>query len=78
MRDVVGLYLASPERAVVLGADEGSQSQALDRPARSLPTLPGTPARANHDHRRVGTSSLDTRGRTTGKPRARRRGSPAR
>ena len=45
VRDVVGLYLAPPERAVVLCVDEKSQIQALDRTAPILPMLPGTPAR---------------------------------
>jgi transposase len=58
VRDVVGLYLAPPERAVVLCVDEKSQIQALDRTAPILPMLPGTPARATHDYRRAGTSSL--------------------
>lgn len=58
VRDVVGLYLAPPERAVVLCVDEKSQIQALDRTAPILPMLPGTPARATHDYRRSGTSSL--------------------
>jgi transposase len=58
VRDVVGLYLAPPERAVVLCVDEKSQIQALDRTAPILPMLPGTPERATHDYRRAGTSSL--------------------
>src|SRR4051812_879891 len=58
VRDVVGLYLAPPERAVVLCVDEKSQIQALDRTAPILPVLPGTPARATHDYKRSGTSSL--------------------
>ncbi len=58
VRDVVGLYLAPPERAVVLCVDEKSQIQALDRTAPMLPMLPGTPARATHDYKRSGTSSL--------------------
>jgi transposase len=58
VRDVVGLYLAPPERAVVLCVDEKSQIQALDRTAPILPMLPGTPARATHDYKRAGTSSL--------------------
>jgi transposase len=57
-RDVVGLYLNPPERAVVLCVDEKSQIQALDRTAPILPMLPGTPARASHDYKRAGTSSL--------------------
>ena len=43
VRDVVGLYLDPPERAVVLCVDEKSQIQALDRTAPILPMLPGTP-----------------------------------
>jgi transposase len=58
VRDVVGLYLAPPERAVVLCVDEKSQIQALDRTAPILPMLPGTPERATHDYKRAGTSSL--------------------
>ena len=58
VRDVVGLYLNPPERAVVLCVDEKSQIQALDRSAPILPMLPGTPERATHDYRRHGTSSL--------------------
>ena len=58
VRDVVGLYLDPPERAVVLCVDEKSQIQALDRTAPMLPMLPGTPARASHDYVRAGTSSL--------------------
>ena len=57
VRDVVGLYLDPPERAVVLCVDEKSQIQALDRTAPILPMLPGTP-RATHDYKRSGTSSL--------------------
>jgi transposase len=58
VRDVVGLYLDPPERAVVLCVDEKSQIQALDRTAPILPMLPGTPERATHDYKRWGTSSL--------------------
>jgi transposase len=58
VRDVVGLYLNPPERAVVLCVDEKSQIHALDRTAPILPMLPGTPERATHDYRRAGTSSL--------------------
>jgi hypothetical protein len=58
VRDVVGLYLDPPERAVVLCVDEKSQIQALDRTAPILPMLPGTPQRATHDYKRSGTSSL--------------------
>jgi transposase len=58
VRDVVGLYLDPPERAVVLCVDEKSQIQALDRTAPIFPMLPGSPARATHDYKRAGTSSL--------------------
>jgi len=58
VRDVVGLYLNPPERAVVLCVDEKSQIQALDRSTPILPMLPGTPERATHDYKRSGTSSL--------------------
>ena len=58
VHDVVGLYLDPPERAVVLCVDEKSQIQALDRTAPIFPMMPGTPARASHDFKRAGTSSL--------------------
>jgi transposase len=58
VRDVVGLYLNPPERAVVLCVDEKSQIQALDRTAPILPMRPGVPERATHDYKRYGTSSL--------------------
>jgi transposase len=58
VRDVVGLYLDPPEAAVVLCVDEKSQIQALDRTAPIFPMMPGTPARATHDYKRAGTSSL--------------------
>ena len=58
VKDVVGLYLNPPERAVVLCVDEKSQIQALDRTAPILPMLPGVPERATHDYKRSGTSSL--------------------
>src|SRR3954447_1812879 len=58
VRDVVGLYLNPPERAVVPCVDEKSQIQALDRTAPILPMLPGTPERPTHDDKRAGTSSL--------------------
>jgi transposase len=58
VRDVVGLYLNPPERAVVLCVDEKSQIQALDRTAPILPMRPGLPERQTHDYKRHGTSSL--------------------
>jgi transposase len=58
VRDVVGLYLAPPENALVLAVDEKSQMQALDRTAPILPMMPGTPARMTHTYVRHGTTSL--------------------
>ena len=58
VRDIVGVYLDPPERAVVLCVDEKSQIQALDRTQLTLPMLPGTPARATHDYRRYGAATL--------------------
>jgi transposase len=58
VRDVVGLYMAPPENALVLCVDEKSQIQALDRTAPCLPMLPTTPARRTHDYVRNGTTSL--------------------
>jgi transposase len=58
VRDVVGLYLDPPERALVLCLDEKTQIQALNRTQPVFPMLPGAPARASHDYLRHGTSSL--------------------
>jgi transposase len=58
VRDVVGLYLNPPERALVLCVDEKTQIQALNRTQPVFPMLPGTPKRASHDYVRHGTSSL--------------------
>jgi transposase len=58
IRDVVGLYLNPPERAVVLSIDEKSQIQALDRTAPILPLRPGLPEKATHDYVRHGTTTL--------------------
>jgi transposase len=58
VRDVVGLYLNPPERALVLCVDEKTQIQALNRTQPVFPMLPGAPARASHDYVRHGTSSL--------------------
>src|SRR3954452_14695962 len=58
VRDVVGLYLNPPERAVVLCVDEKSQIQARARTQPILPMQPGLPERATHDYKRHGTSSL--------------------
>jgi transposase/transposase-like protein len=56
--DVVGLYLAPPENAIVLCADEKSQIQALDRTQKMLPMQPGFPERRTHDYVRHGTTTL--------------------
>jgi transposase len=58
VRDIVGLYLNPPERALVLCADEKAQIQALDRSQPILPMRPGQPERRTHDYRRHGTTSL--------------------
>ena len=58
VRDVVGLYLDPPEKAVVLSIDEKSQIQALDRTAPILPMRPGLPEKATHDYVRHGTTTL--------------------
>ena len=58
VRDVVGLYLNPPERALVLSVDEKSQIQALDRTAPILPLRPGIPERQTHDYKRHGTTTL--------------------
>ena len=58
IRDVVGLYLNPPERAVVLCVDEKSQVQALDRTAPILPLRPGIPEKQTHDYVRHGTTTL--------------------
>jgi transposase len=58
VRDIVGLYLNPPEKALVLCVDEKSQIQALDRPAPILPLRPGLPERQTHDHKRHGTTTL--------------------
>ena len=56
--DVVGLYLAPPENAIVLSIDEKSQIQALERSAPILPLQPGLAERRSHDYVRHGTSTL--------------------
>ena len=58
VRDVVGLYLDPPDKAMVLAVDEKSQMQALDRTAPMLPMMPGVPGRKTHDYLRHGTTSL--------------------
>jgi transposase len=58
VRDIVGLYLNPPDRALVLCVDEKPQIQALERSAPLLPMQPGQVERRTHDYRRHGTASL--------------------
>ena len=58
VRDVVGLYMHPPEKAVVLCVDEKAQIQALDRTQPWLPMRPGSPEKRTHDYKRNGTTSL--------------------
>jgi transposase len=58
LRDVVGLYLNPPDKAMVFCADEKSQIQALDRTAPILLLRPGIPAQQTHDYVRHGTTTL--------------------
>ena len=58
VRDIVGLYLNPPDRALVLCVDEKSQIQALDRTQPLLPLRPGQAERRTHDYLRHGTTSL--------------------
>jgi len=58
VRDIVGLYMNPPGRAIVLCVDEKSQVQALNRTQPILPLAPGVPARQSHDYERHGVTSL--------------------
>jgi transposase len=58
VRDIVGLYMAPPQKAIVLCVDEKSQVQALDRTQPIQPILPGRGEKASHDYLRHGTTSL--------------------
>lgn len=58
LRDVVGLYVNPPDKALVLCVDEKGQIQALDRTQPVLPLRPGIPARQTHDYVRHGTTTL--------------------
>ncbi len=58
VRDIVGLYLHPPDKALVLAVDEKSQIQALDRTQPILPLRPGLPERQTHDYTRHGTTTL--------------------
>jgi hypothetical protein len=58
LRDVVGLYLDPPEKAIVFSVDEKSQIQALDRTQPGLPMKPGKCGTMTHDYKRHGTTTL--------------------
>jgi transposase len=58
VRDIVGLYLNPPEKALVICVDEKSQIQALDRTQPLLPMRPGQVERRTHDYERHGTTTL--------------------
>ena len=58
VRDIVGLYMSPPDKALVLCVDEKSQIQALDRSQPMLPMRPGQAERRSHDYKRHGTTSL--------------------
>jgi transposase len=58
VRDIVGLYLAPPDRALVLCVDEKPSIQALERTAPVLPMRPGQVERHTHDYIRHGTTDL--------------------
>lgn len=80
VRDIVGLYLSPPDRALVLWVDEKTQIQALDRTRPLLPMRPGQVERRTHDYVRHGTTSLfaalDTQtGKVVGQCHRRRRSS---
>ena len=58
VRDIVGLYLDPPDKALVLSVDEKSQIQALNRTQPVLPLREGIPERQTHDYVRHGTTTL--------------------
>src|SRR5271157_4270740 len=58
VRDIVGLYLKPPDKALVLCVDEKTQIQAIDRTRPVLLLRPGIPERQTHDYSRHGTTSL--------------------
>jgi transposase len=71
VRDIVGLYMNPPEKALVLCVDEKTQVQALDRSQPVIPMMPGTPERMTHDYIRAGTvdlfAALEVAGPTAGR-----------
>ena len=58
LKDVVGLYLNPPDKALVLCVDEKSQIQALDRTQPGLPLKKGRCGTMTHDYKRNGTTTL--------------------
>jgi transposase len=58
VKDIVGLYLDPPEKALVLAVDEKSQIQALDRTQPGLPIKKGRAGTMTHDYKRHGTTTL--------------------
>ncbi len=58
VKDIVGLYLAPPDKALVLAVDEKSQIQALDRTQPGLPLKKGRAGTLTHDYKRNGTTTL--------------------
>jgi transposase len=58
VRDIVGLYLDPPDKAVVFSVDEKSQIQALDRTQPGLPLKKGRCGTMTHDYKRHGTTTL--------------------
>ena len=58
LRDVVGLYLNPPDKALVLCVDEKSQVQALERTQPLLPLGFGYVEGVTHDYKRHGTTTL--------------------
>jgi transposase len=58
VRDIIGLYLDPPDKAVVFSVDEKSQIQALDRTQPGLPLKKGRCGTMTHDYKRCGTTTL--------------------
>ncbi len=58
VRDIVGLYMAPPDHAVVFSFDEKPQIQALERAQPVLPMDLGQPERQTHNYLRHGTVDL--------------------
>lgn len=58
VRDIVGLYLNPPDRALVLCVDEKPSIQATSETAPAIPMRPGQLERHTHDYVRHGTTDL--------------------